>query len=98
MTIARFRQLACSQDGLMEELFYAVLAACAAAGLGRLTVVAGDGVKIAANASKEVNRTEAGLEKLAGQVLAGAAAAEAAGESGGAAPAGADLLGGQALR
>ena len=97
VTIARFRRLACSQDGLMEELFYAVLAACAAAGLGRLTVVAGDGVKIAANASKEANRTEAGLEKLAGQVLAGAAAAEAAGESGGAAPAGADLLGGQAL-
>jgi transposase len=37
VTIARFRKLACSQEGLMEELFYAVLAACAAAGLGRLT-------------------------------------------------------------
>jgi len=55
VTIARFRKLACSQDGLMEELFYAVLRVCAAAGLGRLTVVAGDGVKIGANASKEAN-------------------------------------------
>ena len=42
VTIARFRKLACSQDELMEELFYAVLRVCAAAGLGRLTVVAGE--------------------------------------------------------
>jgi transposase len=69
VTIARFRKLACSRDGLMEELFYAALAACAAAGLGRLAVVAGDGVKIGANASKEANRTEAGLEKLAAKIL-----------------------------
>ena len=97
VTIARFRKLACSQDGLMEELFYAVLAACAAAGLGRLTVVAGDGVKIGANASKEANRTEAGLAKLAAQILAEADAA-AGDEAAGAAPrAGADLLGGEVL-
>ena len=97
VTIARFRKLACSQDGLMEELFYAVLAACAAAGLGRLTVVAGDGVKIGANASKEANRTEAGLAKLAAGIVADAAAAEAD-EAAGAAPrAGADLLGGEVL-
>jgi Transposase domain (DUF772) len=94
VTIARFRKRACSQDGLMEELFYAVLAACAAAGLGRLTVVAGDGVKIGANASKEANRTEAGLAKLAAGIVADAAAAEAAGD---APAAGADLLGGEVL-
>ena len=96
-TIARFRKRVCCQDGLMEEVFYAVLAACAAAGLGRLTVVAGDGVKIGANASKEANRTEAGLEKLAAKILAEAEAA-AVEEAAGCAPrAGADLLGGQAL-
>ncbi len=87
VTIARFRKLACSQDGLREELFYAVLAACAAAGLRRLTVVAGDGVKIGANASKEANRTEAGLAKLAAQILAEADAA-AGEEAAGAAPGG----------
>ena len=82
VTIARFRKLACSQDGLMEELFYAVLRVCAAAGLGRLTVVAGDGVKIGANASKEANRTEAGLRKLAAAILAGAAAGDEPGGGG----------------
>ena len=97
VTIARFRKLACSRDGLMEELFYAVLAACAAAGLGRLTVVAGDGVKIGANASKEANRTEAGLAKLAAGIVADAAAAEAAEAAGDAPAAGADLLGGEVL-
>ena len=82
VTIARFRKLACSQDGLMEELFYAVLRVCAAAGLGRLTVVAGNGVKIGANASKEANRTEAGLRKLAAGILAGAAAGDGPGVAG----------------
>jgi transposase len=96
-TISRFRQRAFAQDDLMEDLFYQVLFTCAAAGLGRLTVVAGDGVKIAANASKEANRTEAGLEKLAGQVIAAARAAAGAEESGQAAPAGSDLLDGPAL-
>ncbi len=97
VTISRFRKRACEQDGLMEELFYAVLAACAAAGLGRLTVVAGDGVKIGANASKEANRTEAGLERLAAKILAGAEAAAAAEAAGAAPAAGADLLGGEVL-
>lgn len=92
-TIARFRQRACAQDGLMEELFYAVLRVCAAAGLGRLTVVAGDGVKIGANASKEANRTEGGLRKLAAAIMAGAAA----GDEPGAAEAGEDLSGGESL-
>jgi transposase len=96
-TVSRFRQRAFARDGLMEDLFYRVLFTCAAAGLGRLTVVACDGVKIAANASKEANRTEAGLAKLAGQVVAAARAAARAEESGAAAPAGTDLLGGEAL-
>ena len=92
-TISRFRQRACSQDGLMEELFHAVLRVCAAAGLGRLSVVAADGVKIGANASKEANRTEAGLGKLAAAIMAGAAAADEPG----AAETGQDLSGGEAL-
>jgi transposase len=76
-TFSRFRRHLLAQDGLAEDLFYRVLRVCAAAGLGRLTVVAGDGVKIAANASKEASRTEAGLRKLAGQVMAGARKAAA---------------------
>ena len=71
-TFSRFRQHLFAQKGLAEELFYQVLYVCACAGLGRLSVVAGDGVKIAANASKDASRTEAGLRKLAGQVTADA--------------------------
>ena len=97
VAIARFRKLACSRDGLMEDLFYAVLAACAAAGLGRLSVVAGDGVKIGANASKEANRTEAGLAKLAAPILADADAAAGDEEAGARPRPGADLLGGEVL-
>lgn len=91
-TISRFRRRAC-EGGLMEELFYGVLRVCAAAGLGRLPVVAGDGVKIGANASKEANRTEAGLRKLAAAIMAGAAAADEPG----ALETGEDLFGGEAL-
>src|SRR3984893_11766773 len=69
-TFSRFRRHLFAQDGLAEDLFCQVLFVCAAAGLGRLSVVAGDGVKIAANASKEASRTGAGLRKLAGHVLA----------------------------
>jgi hypothetical protein len=76
-TFSRFRRHLFAQAGLAEDLFFRVLHACAAAGLGRLSVVAGDGVKIAANASKEASRTEAGLRKLAGQVMAGARKAAA---------------------
>ena len=97
VTVSRFRKRAFAQPGLVEDLFYQVLFTCAAAGLGRLTVVACDGVKIAANASKEANRTEAGLEKLAAQVIAGARAAAEAEEAGAAVPSGTDLLDGQAL-
>src|SRR5712691_5803872 len=71
-TFSRFRQHLFAQAGLAQDLFCQVLYVCAAAGLGRLGVVAGDGVKIAANASKEASRTEAGLRKLAAQVIADA--------------------------
>jgi transposase len=76
-TFSRFRKYLFAQEGLAEDLFYQVLRVCACAGLGRLSVVAGDGVKVAANASKEASRTEAGLRKLAGQVIAGARKAAA---------------------
>jgi transposase len=76
-TFSRFRAHLFAQDGLAEDLFCRVLRVCACAGLGRLTVVAGDGVKIAASASKEASRTEAGLRKLAAQVIAGARRAAA---------------------
>jgi transposase len=69
-TFSRFRKYLFAQDGLAEDLLYRVLHVCACAGLGRLSVVAGDGVKIAASASKEASRTEAGLRKLAAQVIA----------------------------
>jgi len=91
-TFSRFRKYLLAQDGLAEELFYRVLHVCACAGLGRLSVVAGDGVKIAANASKEANRTEAGLRKLAAQVIAKARTAESDEEAGGQALPGTDLL------
>src|SRR3984893_2109660 len=71
-TFSRFRRHLLARDGLAEDVFYRVLRVCACAGLGRLSVVAGDGVKIAANASKEASRTGAGLRQLAGQVLADA--------------------------
>jgi transposase len=76
-TFSRFRKYLFAQDGLAEDLFYRVLHVCACAGLGRLGVVAGDGVKIAANASKEASRTEAGLRKLAARVMADAREAAA---------------------
>jgi hypothetical protein len=76
-TFSRFRKYLFEQEGLAEELFCQVLHLCACAGLGRLSVVAGDGVKIAASASKEASRTEAGLRKLAAQVIAGARKAAA---------------------
>ena len=49
-----------------------------AAGDGRLGVVALDGMKIAASASKSANRTGEGLAKLARETVAAHAAADAA--------------------
>jgi len=79
-TFSRFRKRLFAREGLAEDLFYRVLHVCAGAGLGRLGVVAADGVKIAASASREANRTEAGLRRLAGKVLADARRAAAADE------------------
>src|SRR5262249_6089611 len=45
------------------------------AGLGRLDVISVDGSKIWANASKQANRTEGGLRKLARKILDDAARA-----------------------
>ena len=92
VTFSRFRQHLFAQEGLAEGLFCQVLHACACAGPGRLSVVAGDGVKIAANASKEANRTEAGLRGLAARVVADARKAAAADEAEQAVLPGTDLL------
>ena len=91
-TFSRFRKHLLAQDGLAEDLFCQVLHVCAAAGLGRLSVVAGDGVKITANASKEASRTEAGLRRLAGQVMGDARRAAGDDETGKAVLPGTDLL------
>lgn len=60
VTIARFRQ---RHQGAVVDLFADVLRMCARAGLGRVGVVAVDGTKIAANASKEANRQESWLRE-----------------------------------
>ena len=73
--IARFRQ---RHDAAITKLFAQVLELCVRAGLGRLDVVAIDGTKIEANASKHRNRKRSKLEEEAGEVLARAAAADAA--------------------
>lgn len=75
-TIARFRVAAAGQGGPLEELFLQVLFVLAQAGLGRLEVVSVDGSKIWANASKQANRTEGGLRKLARKILDDAARAD----------------------
>jgi len=74
-TVARFR----AEFGEAVAGFFAeVLALCARLGMGRLGVVALDGMKIAASASKSANRTEEGLRKLARARVAAHAAADAA--------------------
>jgi transposase len=74
-TFARFRG---DFGGAVGEFFAQVLVLCARLGMGKLGVVALDGMKIAANASKAANRTEEGLAKLAEQAVAAHAAADAA--------------------
>ena len=74
-TLARFRAESGEAAG---DLFTEVLVLCARLGMGRLGVVALDGMKIAANASKSANRTEEGLAKLARDRVAAHAAADAA--------------------
>ena len=78
-TICRFRAAAACQGGPLEDLFTQVLFVLAAAGLGRLDVICVDGSKIWADASKQANRTEAGLRKLARKILDEAARADGEG-------------------
>jgi hypothetical protein len=75
-TACRFRSAAAYPGGPLEDLFVQVLFVLAAAGLGRLDVISVDGSKIWADASKEANRTEAGLRKLARKILDEAARAD----------------------
>jgi transposase len=75
VTFARFRG---DFPGAAAAFFTQVLVLCARLGMGRLGVVALDGMKIAASASKAANRTEEGLRKLAAGRVAAHAAADAA--------------------
>ncbi|MGW4341063.1 transposase [Rhodococcus koreensis] len=79
VTISRFRK---DNHTACQDLFTQVLILAASLGLGRLETIALDGVKIASNASKDANRTEAGLRKAAtaeaARIAAAAAAAHAA--------------------
>jgi transposase len=74
-TFARFRS---DFPDATAAFFTEVLILCARLGMGRLGVVALDGMKIAASASKAANRTEEGLRKLAAGAVAAHAAADAA--------------------
>jgi transposase len=74
-TVARFRG---EFPAAVAAFFGQVLILCARLGMGRLGVVALDGMKIAASASKGANRTGEGLRKLAGEAVAAHAAADAA--------------------
>jgi hypothetical protein len=66
-TIAEFRV---RHEDALAELFTSVLSLCRKAGLVRVGVVAIDGTKIAANASRAANR---GYEQIAREILAEAA-------------------------
>jgi transposase len=77
-TIARFRG---EFAGAAAVFFAEVLGLCARLGMGKLGVVALDGTKVAASASKSANRTEDRLRTLAEETVAAHAAADA-GEDG----------------
>jgi transposase len=76
--IARFRQ---AHDAALVGLFSQVLAVCAAEGMGRVGVVAVDGTKIAADASRLGNRTREQLAAEAAAIIAEADAVDAAEDS-----------------
>jgi transposase len=73
--IARFRK---DFGEAVPGFFAQVLVLCARLGMGRLGMVALDGMKIAASASKAANRGEDKLRELAGRAVAAHAAADAA--------------------
>jgi len=74
-TVARFRA---DFPEAVAAFFAEVLKLCARLGMGKVGVVALDGMKIAASASKSANRTEDTLAKLARERVAAHAAADAA--------------------
>jgi transposase len=74
-TIARFRG---DFPQAVAGFFAQVLGLCARLGMGQLGVVALDGMKIAASASKSANRARERLRQLADEVVAAHAAADAA--------------------
>ena len=74
-TVARFRADFAEAVG---DFFTRVLVLCARLGMGKVGVVALDGMKIAASASKSANRTEDTLARLARERVAAHAAADAA--------------------
>jgi transposase len=73
-TIARFRA---EHDGAFTDVFAQVLRLCAQAGLVQVGVIAIDGTKIAANASKSANRSQQWVREQARRI-AEAAVSEAA--------------------
>ncbi|MEU0486096.1 transposase [Streptosporangium sp. NPDC006013] len=72
--IARFRQR--HQDSV-RDLFTQVLLICAKAGLGRLGIIAVDGTKIAADASKKATCRRQWLQQQVDEILARAATEDA---------------------
>ena len=74
-TIARFRA---EQERALDGLFTQVLMVCARAGMGRVGTIALDGTKIAADAALSANRSESRLRRVAADILAEAAAVDAA--------------------
>ncbi|HMQ35632.1 MAG TPA: transposase [Chloroflexaceae bacterium] len=74
-TIARFRA---DHELALGHLFTDVLRLCAAAGLGSLGLVAIDGTKLAADASRDANRAAEVLDAEIERILAEAAAVDAA--------------------
>ena len=75
VTVARFRA---ASAAAAADLFAQVLMLCARLGMGKVGTVALDGTKIGANASKDANRTEEGLRKLAREMAARHEEADAA--------------------
>jgi transposase len=67
VTISQFRS---AFPAAVGEFFAQVLALCARLGMGKLGVVALDGTKIAASASKSANRTGESLRQLAAETVA----------------------------
>ncbi len=75
VTIARFRA---GLGPRPRTLFAQVLVLCARLGMGQVGTVAVDGTKVAASAAKDANRTGEGLRKLAADLAARHAEADAA--------------------